>query len=733
MLNNNIFKLGTLFSGIGAPEFALDNLNVKYISNFACEIDDFARLSFKANHFIDDEVFYKDIYSINTNELRKDTDLLVAGFPCFTAGHKILTMNGYKNIEDIIVGDYVLTHKNRFKKVLTTMIKEIQNLNHLKIYGSVLHKVTNEHPYYVAEKIKKWNKKDKTYDITYSDFKWVETKDLIPNKHYALININKDNQILNDFIPLDVDEFYWFIGRFLADGWYEDGVRKGRKNSLVNKVFLCSSHLEKDFIVEKLNKLNLHYGIYKERTVYKYIFSNKSLVDFFKKFGRYSYGKYFPNEILSLNKDKLKLILEGYESGDGYFDKKNNCINITTINEKLALGLQNIVHKVYNNPCLIRFCKTKDTTIIENRVVNQKNFYIVTYKKNEIPLKGKQTALLNDYMLFPIKKNEKIDLENKVKVYNLEVEDDNSYTVNNIIVHNCQAFSSSGRQLGTNCPTGRGILYLEMMRIIEANLPKVILLENVKGITFEKHTELREDLYNRLNKLGYCFKETILNTYKVTGIPQSRNRWFLVGFLNKNQYDNFEFPLENAELLNIKDFLEMNKENLPNHCLDAPFRFLQNFYANLSDKTDGSISAFTVAREYKGFRIIAPTMMASEMKAPKCVKMDSFENILKIFNESNFDYIGYKDYIEKNICNNIRQLKNKDFDLNIAIKYGFNYDKLKYLYRKILPRESLNLQGFPKDFVQVVSNAQLIKQSGNSMTVNVMEKIIEKILKTYIN
>lgn len=191
------------------------------------------------------------------------------------------------------------------------------------------------------------------------------------------------------------------------------------------------------------------------------------------------------------------------------------------------------------------------------------------------------------------------------------------------------------------------------------------------------------------------------------------------------------FHCKDAELLNIKDFLEMNKENLPNSCFDAPFRYLQNFYANLEDQSDGSISAFTVAREYKGFKVISPTLMASEMKAPKCVKMDSFENIIKTYNEVGFDYIGYKNYIEKNVCSNIRKFKNKDFDLNIAIQFGFDYDKLKHFYRKILVTESLALQSFPNDFIFVTSNAQVIKQSGNSMTVNVMKLIIENILKVY--
>ena len=59
---NGLLKVGTLFSGIGSPEFALQKLNVNFESNFACEIDDYARLSFLANHKINENNFHKDIY-----------------------------------------------------------------------------------------------------------------------------------------------------------------------------------------------------------------------------------------------------------------------------------------------------------------------------------------------------------------------------------------------------------------------------------------------------------------------------------------------------------------------------------------------------------------------------------------------------------------------------------------------------------------------------------------------
>ena len=82
MNNNNTLKVGTDFSGIGAPEQALTNLGINYESVFACEIDKFARKSYKAIH-PKPETFYNDITQRNHAEVEQ-LDLYIAGFPCQT-------------------------------------------------------------------------------------------------------------------------------------------------------------------------------------------------------------------------------------------------------------------------------------------------------------------------------------------------------------------------------------------------------------------------------------------------------------------------------------------------------------------------------------------------------------------------------------------------------------------------------------------------------------------------
>lgn len=162
-----MIRLGTLFSGVGTPEYALEKLCVEHKLVFACEYDKYARETFIANHEIDINHFHKDINEMDGTQYIGKVDVLVGGSPCFVAGTKVITKNGYKNIENIEVGDEVLTHKNRFKKVLRVGGKDSAEVYKIKFVGlgQDFTYVTAEHPYYV------YRGKKRTPE-------WIEVKDL---------------------------------------------------------------------------------------------------------------------------------------------------------------------------------------------------------------------------------------------------------------------------------------------------------------------------------------------------------------------------------------------------------------------------------------------------------------------------------------------------------------------------------------------------------------------------
>lgn len=170
-------------------------------------------------------------------------------------------------------------------------------------------------------------------------------------------------------------------------------------------------------------------------------------------------------------------------------------------------------------------------------------------------------------------------------VYNLEVDIDHTYTVNDIITKNCQDFSLSGKQAGSKwkcktcgheynpltvhfsergcCPEcgseeldkTRSSLLVEWLRIIEANKPDWGIYENVKNLVGKKFKDTFQMFLDELDEYGYNTYYQVLNA-KDYGIPQNRERVYVI--LIKKELDNgqFKFPKPFDNGLRLKDMLD---------------------------------------------------------------------------------------------------------------------------------------------------------------------------------
>lgn len=200
-------KFIDLFSGIGGFRSALEK-NGHECVGFA-EIDKFAIQSYKALYDTEDEIELGDISKISDEDiakLKEEVDVVVGGSPCFRAGTLISTKDGLKPIEEVKKGDEVLTHENRFRKVVMPMITHADSIYKLRTMNSVPTYVTEEHPFLVVERTKKW--KDRKYIYEYSEPTWVKTKDLVKNKHFIKLG-NSTNGIKNskDFVEINGELF----------------------------------------------------------------------------------------------------------------------------------------------------------------------------------------------------------------------------------------------------------------------------------------------------------------------------------------------------------------------------------------------------------------------------------------------------------------------------------------------------------------------------------------------
>lgn len=478
----------------------------------ASEIDKFANQAYELLYGMET---VGDITKVDAEDV-PDHDILTAGFPCFAKGTLVTTSDGLKPIEKIGTGDKVLTHTNMFKSVVVPMKKFKRGIYELKVQGSPSTLITEEHPVYVREMYRTYptvNGK-RTNKRNWTEPKWVKAKDLKKGDHF--IGMSQSN--ISDNPRKITKEDAWLIGRYVADGYIRNGRRRGRENSYNTQVIYC---VGKDKLKKFKENVNSYYlGITEERTVYKVRIINKRLMDLCLEAGRGSENKKIPGFILDLPNDILEIFLEGYLSGDG--SKGKGGYAATSVSRVLIYGLGQVVQKLYQTPYSIQYCKRPKTATIEGRTVNQRDTWTIRFRKER---RKQQDGIYIDGMLWMPVRSITYNQNFGDYVYNFEVEGDNSYVANNLTVHNCQAFSVAGKRLGFE--DTRGTLFFEIVRIAHTKKPKVLLLENVKGLINHGKGETFNTMVQVLCDIGYTVDFEVLNS-KYFGVPQNRERVFIV-------------------------------------------------------------------------------------------------------------------------------------------------------------------------------------------------------------
>lgn len=551
-----------------------------------CEFDKYATKSYCAVHGVDESLNLGDITKVDENNLKPFT-MICGGSPCFVEGTMVLTTNGYIPIENIKVGDQVLTHTNTYQTVLKTMTNETDKL--IGVYASPSEYIfcTPNHPFYIRHRDKN-NKQTRVF----TEPTWTEAQNLMIGDYVgtAINTIEKipkwdgytyssnqyDTKMVykNELSDLFYNNDFWYIvGRYIGDGWL-----KGYDGKTIN---ICCKQDEIVQVTKPLDNLKFHYCWSSDtsKNTVRIQITKKELYLYLKQFGTGAVNKHLTEDILNLPTNSLKSFLNGYIDSDGTFTQGR--YKITSVSKRLIYEVAQCVEKVYHRPTSVYFTLRPKTTQIEGRTVNQKDTYQLCWKPNN-NIQDK-AFYENGYIWSPIT-NLKTEYSNEL-VYNIEVENDNSYMVQNILVHNCQDFSISGKQAGSmwkckdcqheynpltvhfstrdKCPNcgsynldkTRSSLLVEWLRIIRANKPKWGIYENVKNIVGKKFKKTFDMFINELHEYGYNTYWQVLNA-KNYGIPQNRERVYLI-IINK-ELDNGQFkfpePFDNGK--RIKDVLE---------------------------------------------------------------------------------------------------------------------------------------------------------------------------------
>lgn len=265
----------------------------------------------------------------------------------------------------------------------------------------------------------------------------------------------------------------------------------------------------------------------------------------------------------------------------------------------------------------------------------------------------------------------------------------------------CQPFSYAGEKAGFQDEV-RGTLFFDICRILEHHKPAMVFLENVKGLVSHDEGKTLSTVIAKLRELGYYPHHTVLSSLDF-GLPQKRERWYCVAF---REDVPFEFPKpiggDTPKLRDIIDFSENSEELM--------------------------LSDFELSRIDYHFKMAKPgdrIQHDSSKYAPNTKK-----GKYGVFSFQKPDG-ALRFHVGDRAKTQIQEAFYACLDTYAPTIIANRTPKLWDLRRRLSVLEAKRLQGFPDDFKMPVSDCQALKQLGNSISVPIVQRIMENMIKTY--
>ena len=236
----------------------------------------------------------------------------------------------------------------------------------------------------------------------------------------------------------------------------------------------------------------------------------------------------------------------------------------------------------------------------------------------------------------------------------------------------CQPFSIAGHQEGFK--DERSNVFWKILSIIDYHQPKCVILENVKNLLSHDDHKTFEIIKSNLEKKGYhvCYK--VLNTAEITGIPQHRERIYIVCMKSKEVFDSFDLNFPTIQKKKISEFLEDN----------VPSKYYYTDKSSTWDLVKANVTKKDTVYQYR--RVYVRENKSSECPTLTANMGSGGHNVPIILDEKGI--------------------------------------------RKLTPRECFNLQGFPSSYIlPSLSDCNLYKLAGNAVSVPVVKLIADKLIK----
>lgn len=372
------------------------------------ELDEETELSFEVNDKMVEPLFPETFDERRIRELREeDMTMFQKEYLCLGEGTKIQLEEGMKNIEDVEVGDKVLTHKGNFKKVTKTMERVAGEKVKVKTKGwSEKIEMTPEHPVLTEEG-------------------WKEAKDLKPMDYLVTPRVTGDKSIS--------DSLGKIYGFYLAEGSIGASGRQVTFNFGAHETELieeCKDSLRSEGYTPKL------YGYGGDSVCRVTVNSVKLVEELTDKFGR-AKEKKVPSEVFELDKSSIRTIFESYVDGDGYRANDGRG-KISSVSLEVAEGAARMATSLGYTVSRDYFKEQSGGGVINGRKIEGNGEYhrVRYYKETQY------NKIEDDYVAYRVKS---VEFEkNDSKVYNIEVEDDHTYHTAQFAVHNCEPLAVEG-------------------------------------------------------------------------------------------------------------------------------------------------------------------------------------------------------------------------------------------------------------------------------------------------
>lgn len=389
---------------------------------------------------------------------------------CLPEGKLILSNKEFKNIEDIKVNDFVFSHTGKEQKVLNTFKNPYNgNLINIKLFGDIENlELTPEHPVYCIKRELFITKKNKFKNIINLKPEWIKSKYI--KKGDIIIRTNINQQCFNkkeifDMLSLDNNLMYddksvWYktgystsgklikYNRFVdifnlsyLFGWYIAEGTDGDSKLIFSLNSTSEIHIAKKIISE----INKHFNAIGNYTIndnkLRVTFNSKILCKFFTFFcNKLAWNKIIPKEMLLGDLNILQNLINNMTLGDGHFDKNKNLTSYTTTSYILARQII-LANQRLNIKTNLQLNKRKR--------IDKRKCYTLTWSLDNNNFRHSNKSWWHPNGLAILVKDVNIKKYDGY-VYNIEVENDNSYLMANATVHNCEALACGTPSIYSN-------------------------------------------------------------------------------------------------------------------------------------------------------------------------------------------------------------------------------------------------------------------------------------------